>query len=90
MDSILGRYVKGIDEACAERKEFVVTLRIDGLEEALGKVFHKGIVTGNVLGVMARVKYKNLDISVTNTGRMLVRNAENIDELKEALRELLT
>jgi hypothetical protein len=89
MDSILERYVRDIEEACAERKEFVVTLRVDSLDEALEKVFLRGVVTGNILGVVARVKYKDLDMSITHTGRMLVRNAESIDKLKEALRELL-
>lgn len=90
MDLVLERYIKDVSEACAERKEFVVTLRVDSLEEALEKVFRKGLVRGNVLGVMAKVKYKDLEISITNTGRMLVRNADNIEGLKEALRELLT
>ncbi|MEM2094309.1 MAG: hypothetical protein QXI32_03320, partial [Candidatus Bathyarchaeia archaeon] len=71
-------------------KEFVVTLKIEDLKEASEKILHKGVVTGNVLGAIVKVKYKNLDISVTSTGRMLVRNAENVDELKEALKELLT
>lgn len=83
------KYIKDINEACGEGREYVVTLKYDKRDEVIQKVLSKSELISSTSGVLVKARYKGKDISIVRSGKMLFKNMHSIEELKSILAELL-
>lgn len=86
--TMLGEYVSKIDEACGEGKEFIITLRYDKREEALKKVLGKCHLDKTIAGILTKGKYKDKDVSIFRSGKLVVRQFHGREEAESFLEEL--
>lgn len=85
----LEKYVKSIERACVEGREYVVVLKHEKGEEAVKKILSKGKVLREVPS-MVLVRYNNVDLSISTGGRLIVKNVINEEGVKEVLNKLLS
>ena len=81
-------YVKSIEVACGTTGEYVTLLKYDKQKEAVEKIISRGKVISNISGVLVKVNYKEKELSISG-GKILIKSAQNIEEVKNLLNELL-
>ena len=86
---MLDEYVSSIEETCGEERDVVVVLKYDKREEAIRKVLQKIEIEKTFSHVMTKGRYKNREISVYATGKLLVKKVKDKDEAEKILEELL-
>lgn len=86
---MLEEYVSKIDEACGEGRDFIVTLKYDKRDEALKKMLKKCRVTQSISGILSRGKYKNKEVSIFRTGKLVIREFSDRAEAESFLEEIL-
>lgn len=86
--ALLEEYVAKIEEACGEGREFIVTLRYSKREEALEKVLKKCSVGQNLSGIMTKGKYRDKDITIFRTGKLVIREFKGREEAENFLNDL--
>lgn len=77
-----------IDEACGEGREFIVTLKYGKRDEALKKVLEKCRLEQNLSGILTKGKYKDREVSIFRTGKLVIREFKGREEAKSFLEEL--
>jgi len=87
---LLKEYVSRIEEACGEGRDFIVILKYAKREEAVRRILEKCKVERTFSKVMIMGKYKNKDISVFITGKLILKGLKGRKEAEEILEELLT
>ena len=86
---MLIEYVNKIEEACGEGREFIITLKYAKRDEAIQRVFDKcGINTGSI-GILTKCKYKDKEISIFRTGKLVIREFRGKEEAENFLKDLL-
>jgi len=78
-----------IEEACGEGREFIVTLKYGKREEALEKVLKKCSLEQSLSGIMAKGRYKDKDITIFRTGKLVIREFKGREEAENFLKDLL-
>lgn len=78
-----------IEEACGEEKDVIVILKYTKKDEALQKIVGKLEVKQTFSGIMTKGKYKDIEISVYTTGKLLIKGLRGKEEAEELLEELL-
>ncbi len=86
---LLEKYVSRIEEACGEGRDFIVILKHARREEAIKRILQKCKVEGTLSGVMTKGKYKDKDISVFITGKLILKGMKGRKEAEEVLEALL-
>jgi len=86
--ALLEEYVSKLDEACGAGTEFVVTLKYGKRDEALRKVLEKCNIGQGLSGILTKGKYKDKEISIFRTGKMVIRKFEGRKEAENFLEEL--
>lgn len=86
---MLKEYVSRIEEACGEGRDFIVILKYAKREEAVKKILDKCKIERTFSKVMMMGKYKNKDISVFITGKLIIKGLKGRKEAEEILEELL-
>lgn len=87
---LLKEYVSRIEEACGEGRDFIVILKYAKREEAVRRILEKCKVERTFSKVMIMGKYKNKEISVFITGKLILKGLTGRKEAEEILEELLT
>ena len=87
---MLSEYVSRIEEACGAEKDFVVILKYAKKDEAIKKILEKCVVTQTLAGVMIKGTYKNKEISVFRTGKVIIKGLKEKTEAEQMIQELLT
>jgi len=87
---LLKEYVSRIEEACGEGRDFIVILKYAKREEAVRRILEKCKVERTFSKVMMMGKYKNKEISVFITGKLILKGLKGRKEAEEILEELLT
>ena len=87
---MLKEYVSRIEEACGEGRDFIVILKYAKREEAVRRILEKCKVERTFSKVMMMGKYKDKDISVFITGKLILKGLKGRKEAEEILEELLT
>jgi len=87
---LLKEYVSRIEEACGEGRDFIVILKYAKREEAVRRILEKCKVERTFSKVMIMGKYKNKEISVFITGKLILKGLKGRKEAEEILEELLT
>jgi len=86
---LLKEYVSRIEEACGEGRDFIVILKYAKREEAVRRILEKCKVERTFSKVMMTGKYKDKDISVFITGKLIIKGLKERKEAEEILEELL-
>jgi len=87
---LLKEYVSRIEEACGEGRDFIVILKYAKREEAVRRILEKCKIERTFSKVMMMGKYKDKDISVFITGKLILKGLKGRKEAEEILEELLT
>jgi len=87
---LLKEYVSRIEEACGEGRDFIVILKYAKREEAVRRILEKCRIERTFSKVMMMGKYKNKEISVFITGKLILKGLKGRKEAEEILEELLT
>lgn len=86
---MLKEYVSRIEEACGEGRDFIVILKYAKREEAVRRILEKCRIERTFSKVMMMGKYKNKEISVFITGKLILKGLKGRKEAEEILEELL-
>lgn len=87
---MLEEYVSKVEEACGEGREFIITLKYSKRDEALKKVLEKCHIDQSLAGILTKGKYKDKEISIFRTGKLVVREFRGREEAEKFLEDLLT
>ena len=85
---MLEEYVSKIDEVCGEGREFIVTLKYSKRDEAVEKALKKCRVAQSISGILTKGRYKDKEVSIFRTGRLVIREFSGRDEAESFLKEL--
>jgi len=86
---LLEEYVSRIEEACGETRDFIVILKYAKREEAIKRVLEKCNIERTLSGVLITGRYKDKEISVFRTGKLIVKGLKERKEAEEILEDLL-
>jgi len=87
---LLEEYVSRIEEACGEGRDFIVILKYAKREEAIRKILEKCNVERTLSGVLTNCRYKDKEVSVFRTGKLILKGLTERREAEKILEELLT
>lgn len=88
-EEVLQRYVKDINEACGNVKEYVITLKYDKRDEAIQKLLSRSELVSRVSDLLIKARYKGKELSVVPSGKIVFRDVRDVEELRNVLIELL-
>lgn len=83
------KYISRIEEACGEGKEFIIILKHDKMNEAISQILAKVSVEQSVAGVLTKAKYKDKQVSIFRTGKLVIREFHGKEEAENFLKKLL-
>jgi len=86
---LLEEYVSRIYEACGEGKDFIVVLKYAKREEATRRILAKCEAKRMLSRVLTLCEYKGKEISVSITGKLVVKGSEGAKNVEAVLEELL-
>ena len=86
---LLREYVSRVDEACGEGREFIVTLKYSNREEVMKRVIQKCVTKQNLSGILIKGKYKEKEVSVFKTGKLVIREFHGRMEAETFLENLI-
>ena len=89
MAKIANQYIKKFEKICGEDKSYIVLLKYNFVHEAINKILSKGEVIESFHGIMFKIKYRDKEMSVFRSGRIIFKGVEDSEELKKLLDELL-
>lgn len=81
-------YVARIEETCGEEKDFVVTLKYNKKNEAIGKILNKAKIEKSISKIIFELMFQDISFRLYVTGKAIFRNLKNKDELKKVLSDL--
>jgi len=88
MKGKIGEYVKNVEKACGDVKEYIAILKQEKQKEATQKIAGKGKIKSMVAGVLLKMDYKGKEVSISGN-KVLIRNIQSADEAEKILEELL-
>ena len=86
---MLEKYVSRIYPACGEETDFVIILNYDVREEAINKILEKCQIQRTIASVLTTCRYKDKEISVSKTGKVIIKEARGRENAEKIMRELL-
>jgi ribonuclease HIII len=88
-NELLGEYVSRMDEACGEGKEFIVTLKYSKRSEVLKRILQKCVTKQNLSGILIKGKFKDKEVSIFKTGKLVIREFQGRKEAETFLEDLI-
>ena len=85
---MLEEYISKIDEACGKGKEFIVTLKHSNRDKALKKVLEKCCGGKSPTGMLIKGNFKDKEVSIFRTGKIVIRAFNGSEEAEHFLEEL--
>jgi len=85
----ISEYIERVEEACGKGGDFIAIIKHEKAQIFLEKAARSGEVSYTVPGVMVRTKIRQREVSVTRTGRVLIKGIGNPDEAKSILNEII-
>ena len=85
---MLEKYVSRMDEACGEGREFIVILKHNKINEAIRLMLRKVSVERSIAGVLTKAKYKDKQVSIFRTGKLVISKFNGKKEAESFLKEL--
>ncbi|MFW6111344.1 MAG: hypothetical protein ACOC6H_04830, partial [Thermoproteota archaeon] len=73
-------YVSRMEEACGEGRDFIILLRPDKREQAIQRILDKCEEERSLSGVMTKVKYNDIKLSVFVTGKIIMKDLTGKEE----------
>lgn len=86
---MIKEYVKSIEPVCGDEKEFIVILNYEKQKEAVKKIIGKGKILSTIAGILTKLQYENKELKITGN-KILIKNVQSVDEVKELLNKLFT
>jgi len=86
---LLEEYVSRIEEACGAERDFIVILKYAKREEAMKKILEKCKIERTLSGVLVKGRYKDAEVSVFRTGKLILKGLKERKEAEQILEELL-
>ena len=90
MEKNFKRYVYRIEKLCGAEKEYMITFRYDKRGEAIKKILNKAVLKGVKSMFINKVEYKGKEITLFTSGKAIIKNVSNDEELKNLLEDLLS
>ncbi len=87
-ENIVQKYVMRTTKTCANKGDYMVTLRIDKRDEALSKVSNKLRETVR-MGLIRKGKIGDVELTLFKTGKIIIHNLKSRD-INSFLKEILT
>lgn len=88
-NELLGEYVSRMDEACGEGKEFIVTLKYSKRSEVMKRILQKCTTKQNLSGILIKGKFKDKEVSIFKTGKLVIREFQGRKEAETFLEDLI-
>jgi len=87
---MLEEYIAKIEKLCGAKNDYVILLKYSSKDEAIEKIL--GNVDEIVLktGVMKKARHRGKEIRIFTTGKLIIKDAADEDEVKSILEELLS
>jgi len=82
-------YIYRIEKLCGAEKEYMVTFRYDKRKEAIKMILDKAVLKGVKSMFINRVEYKGKEITLFTSGKAIIKNVSNDEELENLLEDLL-
>jgi hypothetical protein len=86
---LLEEYVSRIEEACGEGRDFIIILKYAKREDAIRRILEKCEVGRSLKGVLTRAKYKDKEVSVFITGKLILKGLNGRKSAEKMLENLL-
>ncbi len=86
---MLNKYVSRVEETCGEERDFVVILKYAKREEAMKRILSKCKIERTLSGVLQKGRYKNKEISVFISGKLILKGLKEKEDAEELLEEIL-
>jgi len=86
---LIDEYVSRLHEACGEERDFIVTLKYAKKEEAIKKILEKCKAHHTISNILTRCTYKDKEVSVFVTGKVVIKGFKGRKEAEEFLKDLL-
>ncbi len=86
---LLNKYVSKIYEACGEGRDFVVILKYAEREEAMRKILEKCKIKRSIAGVLTTCVYEAKEVSVSITGKLILKEVNGRENAEKILNKLL-
>lgn len=87
--ALLEEYVSRIYEACGEGGDFIVVLKHAKTEEAIGRILAKCEAKRVLSRVLTLCSFRGKEISVSITGKLVVKGLQGEKNVEAILEELL-
>ncbi|HID16120.1 MAG TPA: hypothetical protein EYP16_04895 [Candidatus Atribacteria bacterium] len=87
---MIKKYIKQITRGCGEKANFILTLKWETKNEAIKKILDKSSRSQNLGGLFIRAFIGKIEFNIYATGKILVKGAENENELNKLLKEIFT
>ncbi len=85
----MNKYVSRVEETCGEERDFVVILKYAKREEAMKRILDKCKIERTLSGVLQKGRYKNKEISVFISGKLILKGLKEKEDAEELLEEIL-
>jgi len=82
-------YVARIDGTCGKDKDVIVTFRYEKKDEAVKKILEKASLKKSVAGIVFELTFKNHSFRLYGSGKAILRDLKDKQELNALLSELL-
>jgi hypothetical protein len=86
---LLGEYVSRMDEACGEGREFIVTLKYKKRSEVMKRILQKCLTKQNLSGILVKGIFKEKEVSIFKTGKLVIREFQGRTEAETFLEDLI-
>ena len=86
---LLREYVSRMDEACGEGREFIITLKYSKRAEVMKRILQKCVTKQNLAGILIKGKFKEKEVSIFKTGKLVIREFHGRTEAVTFLEDLI-
>ena len=82
-------YLEKVEETCGEDRQFIVTFKHDKRAEAKTKILQRAEIHKAVHQTVYELRFQNISFRLYGTGKVIIRNLKDQNELRTLLAGLL-
>lgn len=82
-------YIHQINESCGKHRNFIIILKSNKKDEAIKKILSKTEEKIFDSPLFTKMKIKGKEVNIYKTGKILIKNIEEKEELEKFLKEIL-
>ncbi len=83
-------YIAKIEKLCGAKRDYVILLKYGAKDEAIKKILDRVDELMLKTGVMKKARHRGREIRVFATGKLIIKDVEDEEEVKSILEELLS